>query len=347
MFDLSVLPLSMLLLAFALAALLIAYAGVRLAQSAEVIALESGLGQALVGALFLGASTSISGSILSFYAAASDHPSLAISNAIGGIAAQTAFLAIADFTLKNTNLEHAASSLENLLQSALLMILLAIPVLAYSLPAWTLWGVSPASLALLVMYLAGLVLVRGASDDPQWTPKVTSVTQQEPEAPIPGAGEGKPLRWHIERFVVLALVLAAAGVGLAESAIEVSSRTGLSETAVGALVTSVITSLPELITVLAAVRQGALNLAVGDIIGGNSFDVLFLAGSDVFYRGGSLYQALERDHLLQIATVIIMAGILLLGQMRRQEKGPANVGFESITVLVLYVCFVAYILLGA
>lgn len=347
MLDLSAAPLVVLLLVFAVAAAVIAYAGVKLAHSAEVIALESGLGQALVGAVFLGVSTSISGSILSFYAAARGHPSLAISNAIGGIAAQTAFLVIADFTHKNVNLEHAASSLDNLLQSTLLIILLTLPILAFALPEWTLLSVHPASLVLPATYIAGLFVVRSATANPLWTPKITQETQKESRKSSLGARDEMTLRRHILRFTLLALLLTASGVSLGETAIELSERTGLSETAVGALLTSVITSLPELITVLAAVHHGAFNLAVGDIIGGNSFDVLFLAGSDLFFRGGSIYHELTSAHLVQISTVIIMSGILLLGLIRRQKQGPANVGFESIAVLVLYGCFIFYMLICA
>jgi len=339
------LPLAALLGLFLLAAVVIAFAGLKLAWSAEVIAEKSGLGQAVVGAVFLGVSTSLSGSILSFYAASQAAPALAISNAIGGIGAQTAFLVVADFTLKRTNLEHAASSLDNLLQCTLLMILLAIPVLAYALPDWTLFSVHPASLALLLTYLGGLVIVRRATKEPYWTARATRETQKEKRERAPDAASVS-LRRHLGRFAVLALVLGMAGIGLAETAIELAERSGLSQTAVGGLLTSITTSLPELITVLAAVQRGALNLAVGDIIGGNSFDVLFLAGSDLFYRGGSLYHQLTLPHLVLITTVLIMSGVLLLGLIRRQKRGPANIGFEGVAVLLLYAFVVVYTLLA-
>jgi Ca2+/Na+ antiporter len=60
-----------------------------------------------------------------------------------------------------------------------------------------------------------------------------------------------------------------------------TDRLALSASIVGA---PVVTSLPELVTTLAAVRRGALQLAVGGIIGGNTFDTLFLTISDVGYR---------------------------------------------------------------
>jgi len=342
MLDLSAAPLGLLLASFLVSAAAIAMAGVKLAHAAEAIAYESGMGQAVVGAVFLGISTSIAGSILSFYAASQSHPSLAISNAVGGIAAQTAFLAIADFTYRKGNLEHAASSLDNLLQSTLLMILLALVLLASSLPEWTLWSVSPASPFLIAVYLASLHVIRTASEEPLWMPKLTSDSQRENKR-SPGQENSAKLGRLIVRFLVLAAILVMTGLILAETALALSEQTGLSETTVGSLLTSVITSLPELITVLAAVQRGALNLAVGDIIGGNSFDVLFMAGSDIFYRDGSLYHQLSRQHTVLISLVMVMSGILLLGLMRRQEKGPANIGFESMAVLLLYLGFVAYI----
>jgi len=96
------------------------------------------------------------------------------------------------------------------------------------------------------------------------------------------------------------------------------------------------TSLPELITTIVAVRRAALNLAVGNIIGGNSFDVLFIAGADIFYHEGSLYHQIETDHIGIMATAMLMTGFLLLGLLRREERGPVSIGFESLFVLGIY-----------
>jgi len=106
---------------------------------------------------------------------------------------------------------------------------------------------------------------------------------------------------------------------------------------VGELFTAISTSLPELVTSIAAVRQGALTLAVGDIIGGNSFDVLFIAFADMAYRQGSIYHALTQSQSFIIALTILMTGILLLGLLRREKHGIGNIGFESFSILLLYI----------
>jgi cation:H+ antiporter len=113
-------------------------------------------------------------------------------------------------------------------------------------------------------------------------------------------------------------------------------HTGLSETLVGSLFTAVATSLPELVTAVAAVRQGALTLAVGGIIGGNTFDVLFLVFSDVAYREGSIYHAISDQPLFIISLTILLTSFLMLGLIRRERRGVANIGFESMAVLIFY-----------
>ena len=77
-----------------------------------------------------------------------------------------------------------------------------------------------------------------------------------------------------------------------------------------------------------------MNLAVGDIIGGNSFEVLFLAAADFFYRPGSIYDEFDADNVFVALLAILMTGILLLGMLRRERYGIAGIGFESALVLL-------------
>lgn len=109
----------------------------------------------------------------------------------------------------------------------------------------------------------------------------------------------------------------------------------------GGLLTAVCTSLPELVTSVAAVRQGALTLAVGGVLGGNAFDTLFAAASDIAYRDGSIYHHVSNKEQSLIALTIIMAAVLILGLLRREKSGFGNIGFESVLVLILYAAGVA------
>lgn len=318
----------------ALAAVIVA-AGAKLAGTADKLADATGWGEASVGAVLLGGSTSMPGIVASITAASTGHPDLAISNAIGGIAVQTFWLAIADMFYKRANLEHAAADPTNLFQATVLVTMLSLPLAAAASPVDVdLFGfVSPFSVVLVVGYA---ISVRAAGQirlSPMWRPRQTDETKNEADDDSAGRSEIPRLAtW----FAGLALITAVAGYTLTETAIVLSERTGISETAVGGLITGVITSLPELVTSIAAVRRGALNLAVGGIIGGNAFDVLFLAFADASYAGeGTLYSHFTTTHELVVVTSIIMTSVLLMGLVLRQKEG-GKIGFESWLVLILY-----------
>jgi cation:H+ antiporter len=319
---------------FLIATFTIAIIGTKMTKTADRLADKTGLGEAVVGALFLGGSTSLPGIVTSVSAAWTGHPQLAIANAIGGIGVQTAFLAVADIVYPRANLEHAAASAANLLQGTLLVSLLAIPLLAMASPEVSLFAVHPASIALIATYIFGLRLVKKAKTTPMWKPQQTSDTlvDEPEESDIKTSLTGIWLR-----FLLLAITIGVAGYVVSRSGVAIAQQTGLTETVVGALFTAVSTSLPELVTSIAAVRQDALTLAVGGIIGGNSFDVLFVAFSDIAYRGGSIYHALTDSHLFSVSLTILMTGILVMGLLRREKHGVGNIGFESFLVLLLYV----------
>ena len=88
---------------------------------------------------------------------------------------------------------------------------------------------------------------------------------------------------------------------------------------------------------MAAVRRGALTLAVGGIIGGNAFDTLFTAASDIAYRKGSIYHAMSEDARFWVALTLLMSGILIMGLIRREREGIGRIGAESMAILVLYI----------
>jgi len=82
--------------------------------------------------------------------------------------------------------------------------------------------------------------------------------------------------------------------------------------------------------------MGALNLAVGDIIGGNAFDTLFVSASDIAYTQGPIYAAISAPEEFWLANSMLMTSVLLMGLIYRERHGPGNIGMESVLLLVLY-----------
>ncbi len=321
---------------FLISGLVIGVAGMKAAGLADQLADRTGLGEALTGTLLLGLLTALPGLVASVVAAAKGLPALAISNAIGGIAIQTTALAVADITYSRANLEHAAASVANMMQATILILLMVLVLLGLSGPDVTVAHVHPVTPILVLAAGFGFWLILGTRAFPMWRPTHTDETVIDRPAHV---NRFKSLPKLLAGLFVTAVLTGVSGALVVEAAENILQEVGLSEVIVGGLLVAVATSLPELVTSVAAVRRGALTLAVSDIVGGNFFDVLFVAAADVAYLQGSIYHAPDVSYreIFLVGLTILLNVTLLAGLIYRQKTGPGNIGFESLLMLIFYV----------
>ncbi|WBB95511.1 MULTISPECIES: sodium:calcium symporter [unclassified Solwaraspora] len=338
-------PLAPSIAALAVALLVIVFAGKSLAATADTLADRTGMGEAVAGALLLGAVTSLPGIATTAIGAWQGDAQFAIANPIGGIAVQTVWLAIADLLYRRSNIEHAAASLENIMQALVLVALLCLPIVAYATPGLTLGWVHPASLLIPVLYLYGLHLVRRLRQNPMWRAEQTSDTRQDvpddPDGDADGAPSTRRLWW---RLAALAAAVGGTGYLIGQGGLGVIAATGLPSGFVGFTVTTAITSLPELVTLIAAVRIGALTLGIGNILGGNAFDSLMIFLADAAYRPGSVYADAASAGLLLAGSTTLLTVTLAAGLLLRERRG---VGFEGVAIPVVYLVTVVLLLVRA
>lgn len=327
---------------FLLSAALIGYFGIKMTYIARDLAQVSGLGEAFTGAVFIGAATSLSGIIASITAASQGHASLAVSNSLGGIAAQTLFLVLGDLIYRKANLEFAAASVENMMMSAQLMLLLCMLFVAFTLPAASVLATHPVSLLLIITYLFTVKMLVDTHENPMWLPRMSHGTVREQQSSFKNK-EPADLPVLALKFIGCAAVVGLAGWLIANAGFTLVERAGLSAGITGGIFIAVATSLPELVIAITAIRAGALSLAVGDIVGGNAFDTLFIAVSDLFYRQGSIYQAISEQEFVWLGAAMLMNCTLLLGLMYRERKGFANIGMESLMIFLIYIATVGYL----
>ena len=314
---------------------------VRLAGVGDILADRTGWGEAFFGAVLFGLVTSLSGIVMTAAGAAADQPELAYGNAVGGIAAQTVAITVADAFHRQANLEHAAASVQNMMFGCLLIVLLGIALMAAFSPDVTVLGVHPASAALLALYAGGLRLIRGQGA-PMWRAVPTKETLADVPAEDDGddalAARGTRLLWT--EFAAAAMLVAVSGWAVAHAAEGIVEGTGLSAGLVGAVFMGVVNALPETVTSIAAVRRGALTLAIAAIIGGNCLDALNLVVGDVAYRGGSLFHAATPAQLFLTSGALVMTAVLLGGLLVRQRAGWLRVGFDGVVLITLYLATV-------
>jgi len=320
------------IITFAVATLVIVIAGSRLSRLADTLSDRTGLGEALFGVLFLAGVTSLPDFAATLSAAVDSRPDLAMSNVMGSMAVNLVFLGVADIVYRKANLEHAAASSVNLMMAILLIVLLTLPLLAIFTPAVTWLNLHPFTPVIVTAYLFGMHLVHRAQERPMWFPRLTLQTvSDEPE---------QHFRSHTATvwfgFISMAVVTTMAGWVLMEAAKGIADQTGLSETVVGGMFTAMATSTPELVTTIAAIRIGALTLAVSNIFGTNCFNMLVVAAADAGYSSGSIYHDMAPVQMTWGLVSILMTAILLLGLVRRQTYGIGRIGFESALILGVY-----------
>jgi cation:H+ antiporter len=319
-------------------------AGVRLSKATDILDARLNLGEALGGVVLLAIAGSLPELAITISAAAAGDLGLASGNLIGGIAVQTLVLVICDVAAgRDRSLSFTAGSLVPVFEALLAIITVSVTVAGGLLkPSIAIGGtVSPASIAIVVLWLGGLVVVNRVRNRQPWQahapdshPGRPHRRTPHPSAP-PSPYQNRSTAAVAAVFGVCSLLILGAGVLLADSGNELANRAGINGVIFGATILAFVTALPEISSGLSAVRLGDYQLAFGDIFGGNAFQVcLFLvadlvAGTPVLPHQGGANSWLGGVGV--VLTAVYAAGILA-----RPDRTFLRLGVDSWGVLILY-----------
>ena len=106
---------------------------------------------------------------------------------------------------------------------------------------------------------------------------------------------------------------------------------------VGSLLIAITTSLPEIVVSLSAVRIGAIDLGVGNVLGSNLFNLLILGLDDVWYRQGPLLADVGPGHSVAVLAIVIMNGLFLAGLTCRVMTKRFAVAWDTAAIAAVYV----------
>lgn len=339
-------PLSVNAVAFAAAAAVIWWAGVRLERAADEISDRTGLGQAFTGVLLLATATSLPEVATTVTAIVFvGDPTLAVYNLLGGVAFQTLLLVGADLRQRRRGaLTYFSPRFELLLQGLALVLLLQLAIAGQaaggrpSVLSVSLWPV-----LIVLVHLTALYTTRRYHGAPRWKPSKEddlpagpgAEARQAPE-PEPAPGRRRPIG-HVWLAFAGASVLVLAGGWLAATTADVlAQRTGLGSAFLGATLLALATSLPELSTTLAASRGGRYPLAISNVFGSNSFDVSLLLLADVLYRKGPILADVHGPVVFVAAVGAAMTCLYVWGLVERQNRAVLRMGWDSAAALLLY-----------
>src|SRR5690606_3763319 len=261
---------------FAVAAAVIAWAGVHLARYGDELAERAGLSRLVVGMLLVATATSLPEVVTDVSAALGDAPDLAVGDLFGSNMANMAILAVID--LQHRKRVWTRVEIGHARVASVAIGLTALAILGVLTPP----GIPLGWLGIDTLVIAGAYVAAVA-----WMHRSPIGRHGEGEVlPVP-TGWSRPsfggLRPVILRFAGAALVILAAGPVLARSAEEIAAASGLGQTFVGSSLVAITTSLPELVSSLAAVRIRSYDLAVGNLFGSNAFNMFALVFVDAAY----------------------------------------------------------------
>jgi len=339
MFEQLNLPIGVNLALFLVTAAVVWLVGGRLSLYADIIADRTGLSKALLGFIFLATVTQLPEIVTNTTGAIKGNGLLVVNSMFGGIAMQTAVLAIADLVARGQVLTFYAYRTGIHLQGIMLILALAVLLAATELGELNIgWQVGLWTLLMAMFYVLAVFLLWRYEGNRQWqlinTPeeKKSERTQKLHEA-----HQDASLGALGHRSLFGALIILICGVALVELAETIAVQSGLGSSFIGVTLLASATSLPEFSTVVAAIRLGSHGMAVSDIFGSNLIMVFLLLPSDIFYREGVLLSSVDPSARFVLVVGIVLTATYLLGLYMRSSRKLMGMGLDSWVVLTVYI----------
>jgi len=320
---------------FVACAAIIIVAGTKLTRYSDTIADKTGLGKTFVGILFLAVATSIPemATEISAVRIVGD-VDLALGDAFGSNLFNLLTLALIDVLYTRGSIWTHASKGQVLL-AVLSMSTVAIATISALLGKHGLdvelgW-LSIFSLILLVFYITSLTTTYKYEQKQQ--------AKSDIEADVPY--ENMTLRHAYIGYGITAAIIIAGGIWLATIGDDIVKSTGWDSSFVGSLFLGITTSLPELVVSITAIRIGSVDLAIGDILGSNMFNVsiiIFIA--DIFYTGGSVFLAAQNPLTfiaIGLLTIIMTIAVLFGLISKSRTKTFKWISWNSIALVAIYI----------
>ena len=323
---------------FVLCLAIILFAGTKLARYGDVIAEKTGLGRIWIGLLLIAAittmpemATGVSSVVLV------DSPDLALGTLLGSCLFNISILALLDILHRSTPVLTEASPrhIASAGWGILLVALVAGGILAGArFSGLTLGWVGIPSIIILVVYLAGMRRMFLSERNHQLpTAKADSLQYEE-----------IPARTTYVKFALAAAAVIGAGIWLSKIGYGITEVTGWGASFVGSLFLAISTSAPELVVAITALRIGAVDMAVADVLGANMLDIAVIILVDVAYSRGFVLSSVSSSHLVTAAVVVVMNLLVIAGlKARQRRKTFLFVSWYAIALIGLYI-FGAYAL---
>jgi len=315
----------MIWLTFLLSAVILVFAAIKLAEYGDAIAFHTKLSGMFIGALLIAGATSLPELLTMINSINQGHINLTAGDLFGSSMFNMLLLGVLDMLfyknriLRRVALKHAlTASLGTMMTGMAVFFLLAN---IHGRIAWL--GLD--SLLMMATYFIGIWLLRS-----------NPVGGAAEEVVIDEADSVPTLRKAVIGFAITAVVLIAVAPWMVRSGSDIAKITGLGDGFVGMVLIAFVTSLPELVAMIAAARFGAYDLAVGNLFGSNVFNMFALAFADVIYVKGSFLGAIDPTFALAGLLAMLLTTLGLIGNLAQVERRIWIVELDALLLIVAY-----------
>lgn len=310
----------------------IAYAGYFLSRYGDIIAEKTGISSSWIGLTLLAMATSLPELVTGVSAVtAADVPDIAVGDVLGSTIFNLAILVLLDALYQRDTL-YCRAAQGHVLSAALGALLIAFAgfslLLDHAGMSPSLWHIALYSPIIVIVYLAAMRAIhryeRRTID--QYT---EASVQRYPDVSLKQALTG---------YLLAAVAIIVTGSLLPFVAAELSVLMAWSQSFVGTLLVAAVTSAPEVAVTISALRIGAVDMAIANLLGSNLFDILILAVDDVFYVKGPLLADVDASHAITAFTAVMMSLLVIVGFVFQPQKSALlKLTWISLGLFLMYI----------
>jgi cation:H+ antiporter len=310
----------------------IGYAGYFLSRYGDIIAEKTGMSASWVGLILLSTATSLPELVTGISAVTfANAPNIAVGDVLGSTVFNLFILVILDALYRRETLYSRAAQ-GHILSASLGTILIAFAGFSLLLDQA---GMSPelghVGLYSPVIVLVYIVAMRAVYSYERRTLSVYTEVSAEryPDVMLGSAVKG---------YALAATAIVIAGSWLPFVAKDISDLMGWGQSFVGTLLVAAVTSAPEAAVTISAMRIGALDMAIANLLGSNLFDIVILSVDDIFYSNGTLLAHVDASHALTAFTAVMMSAMVTAGFIfRPQGRSVLGLTWVSLGLFMLYI----------
>lgn len=325
---------------FFILAVIIWIFGTRLSKYGDILAEKTKMSKGFMGVLFLAAATSIPELVASSTSSVIGNVDLAAGNILGACMMNLLIIAILDSLVSSEPItfrlkyDHILSgSFAILMMCVVIMSLIMSKFLRVLLPVFDcgLFNVGITSIIILSIYILGVVFIF------RFGKREEIISQKELYKDI---SKNRALF----NFLLSVAVIIACGILITKVANVISGfklgDTLIGGTLVGSILLSFATTMPELVVSISALKMGEFDMSVGNLLGSVMFNTSLLFTADLFYRKGPLMQAVAGVNAMSALFIIMSTAVIIVGLIFRSKRQFLRLGWDTLTVLLLYLTWV-------